>query len=103
MKFPEDKENFGRSRVLVDPYTGKVLLADSSRLAPPATKIIRLMRPLHTGDIFGWSSRIIMFLASLAIVLQVITGVIMWIVRSFKGKSTPSSKRREAPVAVGAD
>ena len=90
-KFPEDKTPIGRSRVHIDSYTGEVLLAESSRAAPLGTRIVNYIRPVHTGDVFGWWTRIPMFLASLLIVLQAITGSLIWIARTFKKKGLPPS------------
>jgi len=78
MRFPEDLTPGGRTRVFVDPYTGAVLEAESSRTTAAGTRIINLNRAIHTGDIFGLPSKILMSLASLAAVAQVITGVTMW-------------------------
>jgi len=83
-RFPEDRTPIGRSHVLVNPYTAEVMQVDSSRQAATAYKILYKMRPLHTGDIFGWPSRIAMLLASISIVLESITGATIWIARTFK-------------------
>ncbi len=78
MRFPEDLTPGGRTRVYVDPYTGTVLQAESSRTTAPGTRIINTNRAIHTGDIFGMPSKILMSLTSLAAIAQVITGVTMW-------------------------
>jgi uncharacterized iron-regulated membrane protein len=78
MRFPEDRTPGGRTRVHVDPYTAAVVLAESSRTTAPGTRIINTNRAIHTGDIFGIPSKILMSLASLAAVAQVITGLTMW-------------------------
>ncbi|MEO8025986.1 MAG: PepSY-associated TM helix domain-containing protein [Bryobacteraceae bacterium] len=96
MRLPGDTTISGQTRVTIHPYTGEVLSRETSRKEQTAAKIIRLMRPIHTGEVFGWPSRIVMALASAMIVAQVVTGVIMWIVRSFKRKrKTPSPEPRE--------
>jgi uncharacterized iron-regulated membrane protein len=78
MRFPEDRTPGGRTRVYVDPYTGAVLLAESSRTTAAGTRIINLNRAIHTGDVFGIPSKTVMSLASLAAVLQVLTALMMW-------------------------
>jgi uncharacterized iron-regulated membrane protein len=35
-------------------------------------------RAIHTGDVFGVPSKIVMSLASLAAVIQVLSGLVMW-------------------------
>lgn len=78
MRFPEDRTPGGRTRVYIDPYTGWVLQAESSRTTAAGTRIINMNRAIHTGDIFGIPSKILMSLTSLAAVAQVITGLTMW-------------------------
>lgn len=78
MRFPEDRTPGGRTRVFVDPYTGAVLLAESSRTTAAGTRIINMNRAIHTGDVFGIPTKVLMSLASLAAVAQVISGVAMW-------------------------
>lgn len=79
MKFPEDHTPVGRSRVAVDPYTGNVLSVWSTRTAPMGFKISRMwIREIHTGDIFGWPTRILACLVSLALPILTITGTLIW-------------------------
>jgi uncharacterized iron-regulated membrane protein len=83
MRFPEDRTPGGRTRVFVDPYTGAVVLAESSRTTSAGTQIINLNRAIHTGDIFGIPGKLLMSLASLAAAAQVVTGLTMWWKRKF--------------------
>jgi len=77
-RFPEDLTPGGRSRVIVDQYTGKVLYAEGSRTAPAGTRMVIVNRAIHTGDIFGIPSKAVMSLACLMAVMQVCSGVAMW-------------------------
>lgn len=76
--FPEDLTSGGRSQVVVDQYSGQVLAVESSRSAPAGSAIMTMNRAIHTGDIFGFASKTVMSLASLMMVAQVLTGVMMW-------------------------
>jgi uncharacterized iron-regulated membrane protein len=78
MRFPEDRTPGGRSWASVDQYSGKVLVAQNSRTAPLAARAELLNRQIHTGDIFGTPSRIVMSASSLLVVLQAFSGVVMW-------------------------
>ena len=78
-RYPEDRTPGGRSRIFVDPASGRVLLAEGSRTAPAGSRLITLNRAIHTGDIFGVPSKIVMSLASLMVVAQAVTGLVMWI------------------------
>jgi len=77
-RFPEDLTPGGRSRVYLNPYTGKVLFAEGSRTAPAGTRLINWNRAIHTGDILGIPGKALVSLASLAAAFQVLSGVIMW-------------------------
>lgn len=85
MRFPEDRTPGGRSWVCVDQYSGKVLVAQNSRTAPLAARASLLNRQIHTGDVFGTPSRIVMSASSLIIVLQAFSGVVMWWKRKNRG------------------
>ena len=39
-------------------------------------------RAMHTGDILGLPGKALVSLASLAVVVQVVTGLVMWLKRS---------------------
>ena len=79
MKFPEDRTPVGRSRVWLDPYTGRVLNVWSTRDAPIGFKINRMwIREIHSGDIFGWPTRILAFVVSLVLPILTITGTLIW-------------------------
>lgn len=83
MKFPEDRTPLGRSRVLLDPYTGDVLSAVSTRTAPLAFRISRLwIREIHTGDIFGEPTRFLACVMSLILPVMTMTGTLIWWNRS---------------------
>lgn len=78
MKFPEDHTPAGRSRVAIDQYTGRVVWVENARTAPAGTRVLNLNRPVHTGDVFGWPTRILAFVACVGLAVQTVTGIIMW-------------------------
>jgi len=77
-RFPEDLTPGGRSRVIVDQFSGAVLFAEGSRTAPAGARMVIVNRAIHTGDIFGIPSKFLMSLASLMAAVQALTGVLMW-------------------------
>jgi uncharacterized iron-regulated membrane protein len=81
LRYPEDLTPGGRSRVIVDPYTGAVLAAEGSRSAPAGTRLVTLNRAIHTGDVFGLPSKTIVSLMSLAVVAQLVSGFVIWLTR----------------------
>lgn len=76
--FPEDLSPGGRSRIVINSYTGNVMGVENSRTAPGGRRVEILNRAIHTGDIFGLPSKIVMSLASLMAPVQLITGVMLW-------------------------
>lgn len=78
MRFPEDHTPGGRSRVAVDRFRGTVLSVTNTRTAELGTRINNARRSLHTGDVYGRASEGVWFVAALAMVLQILTGVLMW-------------------------
>lgn len=78
LKFPEDRTPAGRSRIAIDQWSGRVLLKLSTREAELGTAINNLKRSAHTGDIFGWPTQALYFVASLAIAAQAVTGFLIW-------------------------
>jgi uncharacterized iron-regulated membrane protein len=77
-RFPEDKTGAGRSRVLVDQYSGKVLRVVNSRELPLGTRIMNFSEPVHTGIVLGWPTVVLTFLATAALAGQVISGFLIW-------------------------
>jgi uncharacterized iron-regulated membrane protein len=80
-RFPEDRTPGGRSLVIIDSYTGRVMFAEGSRTAPAGRRIEILNRAMHTGDIFGLPSKIVMSLASLMAPVQLVSGLMLWLRR----------------------
>jgi uncharacterized iron-regulated membrane protein len=92
LRFPEDLTPGGRSWVCVDQFSGKVLVAQNSRTAPGPTRAQIVNRAIHTGDIFGNVSKILMSLSSLLVVVQAVSGVTIWWKRRRAGKKVGSGQ-----------
>ncbi len=89
MRYPEDATPGGRSWVAIDRYTGEVLVRQSSREAPPPARALMLVRALHTGDVAGTPSRVVMSLSSLLLVVQTLSGIVLWGKRPRTAKARP--------------
>ncbi|HWA99196.1 MAG TPA: PepSY-associated TM helix domain-containing protein [Pirellulales bacterium] len=99
MKFPEDRTPAGRSRVYVDQYSGKVLWVTNTRTVPWGVWLWNQHRAVHTGDLFGWPSRLLICAASLLVAVQTVTGlVVWWQARRARGKA-PLSPRGQRETA----
>ena len=77
-RFPEDLTPGGRSRVVINSYSGTVMSIDNSRTAPGGRRVETMNRAIHTGDVFGLPSKIVMSIASLMAPVQLLTGVMLW-------------------------
>ena len=78
-RYPEDVTPAGRTLVFLAACSGQPVQVLSSRTAPIAYRMTRMWnREIHTGDVLGWPSRIVMALASLCLPLMALTGPLMW-------------------------
>ncbi|SHM97848.1 PepSY domain-containing protein [Polaribacter sp. KT 15] len=83
-------DDFSFSPVFTDKLyldvTGKVLAVDYFKDKPFNVKIASLIKPLHTGEIYGMLSKIIYFLACLIATSLPVTGTIIWLNKLKKNK-----------------
>jgi uncharacterized iron-regulated membrane protein len=100
MKYPEDNTPAGRTNVFIDEYTGKVLSLRSSRTAPLDFKIVKLWnRQIHTGDIYGWPTRILACVFSMALPLMAITGPMLWWGKRRRNRAPAKKTEKELAIA----
>ncbi len=78
MRVPEDTSETVHSSIAIDQFSGKVLNVRNYLAESPGYRLIRLNRSIHTGDIFGLPSHILVSLSSLALVAMAITGLVIW-------------------------
>jgi uncharacterized iron-regulated membrane protein len=82
MRFPEDHTPAGRTAVTLDPKTGEVLSAVSSRTAPLLyTALVECNREIHTGTMFGTPSRAVAAVFSFLLAVLALSGGWIWINR----------------------
>jgi uncharacterized iron-regulated membrane protein len=77
--------------VYLDQYSGQVLRQQAYAQKPIGQRIRGLFKPVHTGAIFGWPTKILAFVIVLLGATFPITGTIMWLnrTRKIKKKSQP--------------
>jgi uncharacterized iron-regulated membrane protein len=79
MKHPEDHTPAGRTIVLIDAYTRRVVMIVDWRTASPGFRLVKLWnREVHTGDIGGLPMRILASLISLSLPVLTVTGPLIW-------------------------
>ena len=64
---------------VIDPYSGKILASYEYGTGSAGDVLLDWQWPLHSGQAFGWTGRILVFLSGLACPLLFITGVIRWL------------------------
>ncbi|MDD5036084.1 MAG: PepSY-associated TM helix domain-containing protein [Methylococcaceae bacterium] len=68
----------GRACVVVDRYSGEILHVQGPDAGTAGDRFVLWQWPLHSGQAFGWTGRMLVFLAGLACPVIYITGVIRW-------------------------
>lgn len=78
MRLPEETSETVHSNVTIDQYSGQVLKVVNFRTDSLGYRVIRFNRSIHTGDIWGTPTHIVVSLSSLLLVAMVLTGVVIW-------------------------
>lgn len=68
----------GIDRIEINPYNGEKMFVERFSDLPLNVQVLDLNRSLHTGDIFGMSSKILYFICCLIATSLPITGFIIW-------------------------
>lgn len=93
LRYPEDRTPAGRTNIYLDAYTGRIVFHMDARSGPLGFRIVKLWnREIHTGDIFGWPTKIAAAFMSLMLPVMAITGPLIWWNR----------RRRRAPASLNA-
>jgi len=66
------------STVSIDQFSGQVLKVRNFKTDSMGYRVIRFNRSIHTGDVLGTPTHIIVSLSSLLLVAMVLTGVVIW-------------------------
>jgi uncharacterized iron-regulated membrane protein len=66
------------SSIVIDQFSGKILGLRNFKNESAGYRLIRFNRSIHTGDIFGLPTHILVSLSSFLLVVMVITGVVTW-------------------------
>lgn len=89
----------GNDRIAFDQYTGKALKIEPFADKKLGEQIAALIYPLHVGEVFGTSTKIIYFIFCLIATSLPVTGTIIWInkLRKKAGKKEPTSNKVKKP------
>lgn len=67
-----------RSKVWIDQYSGKVLAAENPNQFTAGETFLNLLRPLHSGEAFGFVGRILWCIVGFAPLVLYVTGILRW-------------------------
>ncbi|AMR32821.1 hypothetical protein A0256_16050 [Mucilaginibacter sp. PAMC 26640] len=81
----------------IDQYSGKQLGVSSYQSKSFGQRVRALVKPVHTGSVFGLPTKILSFIVCLLSLIFPVTGVMMWLDR-IKKKDKKVRKRRPLPV-----
>lgn len=68
-----------RSKVWIDQYSGKVLAVEDPNQFTAGETFLNLLRPLHSGEAFGFAGRVLWCVAGFAPLVLYVTGILRWL------------------------
>lgn len=80
----------------LDQYSGRVISAQTYAQRPVGQRIRGLFKPVHTGAVFGWPTKLLALVISLLGATFPVTGTIMWLNRRRKNRGR---KQQQASLA----
>ncbi|MGA9978844.1 MAG: PepSY domain-containing protein [Candidatus Sulfotelmatobacter sp.] len=78
---PHDSVAGDRNVVALDPYRGSILSVTRSSHLSRGERFLAMNEAIHTGSVMGMASRITVWLASTAVFVQALSGMMMWLYR----------------------
>jgi len=79
----------GTRCVLVEQYSGAILNVTDAASGTAGDVFLQWQWPLHSGQAFGWTGRILVFLTGLACPLLYVTGLIRWLQKRRASRRRP--------------
>jgi len=78
LEYPPDRVTGGRNLIEIDQYSGTVISSTRSSELSVGERILATNESIHTGEILGVPTRILMWLTSVVVPVQVISGLLLW-------------------------
>jgi uncharacterized iron-regulated membrane protein len=75
----EPSRRFPRTQVWIDPLTGEILALRDTKQDTGGDVLMHWLHPLHNGEVFGMTGRILVFIAGFLPLLLFVTGLIRWL------------------------
>jgi len=74
----EPSRRFPRTQVWIDPINGEILGIRDTKQDTGGDVFMHWLHPLHNGEVFGMTGRILVFIAGLLPLILFVTGLIRW-------------------------
>lgn len=75
----EPSKRFPKTNVWIDQYSGRVLLVNNPARQSAGNTLLSWLHPLHNGEAFGMTGRILIFVSGFACPLLFVTGLLRWL------------------------
>jgi uncharacterized iron-regulated membrane protein len=95
---PSNRILGGRNSISIDPWTGNILAASLGTDMSLRERLMAWNEAIHTGGVFGITSRIVAAAASILLPVQVVSGWIIWLRRSQLLYTSKSNERSHETV-----
>lgn len=74
----EPSRRFPRTQVWVNPHDGKIIAVRDGLADSGGDTLLNWLHPLHNGEVFGLTGRILVFISGLLPLVLFVTGVMRW-------------------------
>ena len=74
----EPSRRFSRTQVWINPHDGKVIAVRDGLAESAGDVVLNWLHPLHNGEVFGLTGRLLVFISGLIQLILFITGVMRW-------------------------
>lgn len=74
----EPSRRFPRTNVWLDPFSGRILAVRDGRAESGGDVLLNWLHPLHGGEAFGLTGRLLALVAGLAPIALFVTGLLRW-------------------------
>ena len=75
----EPSRRFPRTQVWIEPINGEILALRDTKQDTGGDVLMHWLHPLHNGEVFGMTGRILVFIAGLLPLILFVTGLIRWL------------------------
>lgn len=75
----EPSRRFPRTQVWIDPINGEVLAKRDTKQDTGGDVLMHWLHPLHNGEVFGITGRILVFIAGFLPLILFVTGLVRWL------------------------